>query len=34
MLTIDSGDRVTIDTRTGAPEVVPQSGFHVPPGPA
>ena len=30
-LTIDSGDRVTIDTLTGAPEVVPKSGFYVPP---
>jgi acetamidase/formamidase len=31
VLTIDSGDQVTIDTLTGAPEVVPTSGFHVPP---
>ena len=30
-LTIDSGDRVTIDTLTGAPEVVPKAGFYVPP---
>jgi acetamidase/formamidase len=30
-LTIDSGDRVTIDTLTGVPEVVPKSGFYVPP---
>ena len=32
VLTIDSGDRVTIDRLTGAPAVVPKSGFH--PGPA
>jgi len=31
VLAIDSGDRVTVDTLTGAPEVVPTSGFHVPP---
>lgn len=31
LLTIDSGDRVTIDTLTGAPEFVPKSGFYVPP---
>jgi len=30
-LMIDSGDRVTIDTLTGAPEVVPKAGFYVPP---
>ena len=30
-LTIESGDRVTIDSVSGAPEVVPKSGFHVPP---
>ena len=30
-LTVDSGDRVTIDTLTGVPEVVPKSGFYVPP---
>ena len=30
-LTIDSGDRVTIDTLTGAPEVVPKAAFYVPP---
>jgi acetamidase/formamidase len=30
-LMIDSGDRVTIDTLTGVPEVVPKSGFYVPP---
>jgi acetamidase/formamidase len=30
-LTIDSGDRVTIDTLTGAPEFVPKAGFYVPP---
>jgi hypothetical protein len=27
----DSGDRVTIDTLSGAPQFVPKSGFHVPP---
>ncbi len=31
LLTIDSGDRVTIDTLSGAPEFIPKSGFHVPP---
>ena len=31
VLTVDSGDEVTVDTLTGAPEVVPASGFHVPP---
>src|SRR5262245_27161495 len=31
VLTIDSGDRVTIDTLTASPEYVPASGFHVPP---
>jgi acetamidase/formamidase len=30
-LTIESGDRVTIDSVSGAPEVLPKSGFHVPP---
>jgi acetamidase/formamidase len=31
VLTIDSGDQITIDTLSGAPEFVPKSGFHVPP---
>jgi len=31
VLTIDSGDQITIDTLSGAPEFVPLSGFHVPP---
>jgi acetamidase/formamidase len=31
LLTIESGDRVTIDTLSGAPEFIPKSGFHVPP---
>jgi acetamidase/formamidase len=31
VLRINSGDRVTIDTLSGAPEFVPKSGFHVPP---
>jgi acetamidase/formamidase len=31
VLTIESGDRVTIDTLSGAPDFVPKSGFHVPP---
>ncbi len=31
VLTIDSGDRVTIDTVSGAPEVMPASGFKIPP---
>jgi acetamidase/formamidase len=31
VLTIDSGDRVTVDTVSGAPEFIPKSGFHVPP---
>ena len=31
VLTIDSGDQVTIDTLSGAPEFVPKSGFQVPP---
>jgi acetamidase/formamidase len=31
VLTIDSGDRVTVDTLSGAPAVIPTSGFHVPP---
>src|SRR5262249_9286751 len=30
LLTIESGDRVTIDTLSGAPELIPKSGFHVP----
>ena len=30
-LTVQSGDTVTIDTVTGAPEVLPPAGFHVPP---
>jgi acetamidase/formamidase len=31
VLTIKSGDRVTIDTVSGAPGFYPKSGFHVPP---
>jgi acetamidase/formamidase len=31
VLTIESGDTVTIDTVTGPPAHVPKSGFHVPP---
>jgi acetamidase/formamidase len=31
VLVIDSGDRVTVDTLTGAPDFIPKSGFHVPP---
>jgi acetamidase/formamidase len=31
VLTIDSGDRVTVDTLSGAPTAVPTSGFYVPP---
>ena len=31
VLTIKSGDRVTIDTVSGAPAFYPKSGFHVPP---
>jgi acetamidase/formamidase len=31
VLTIDSGDRVTVDTLTGSPDYIPKSGFHVPP---
>jgi acetamidase/formamidase len=31
VLTVDSGDRVTVDTLTGAPAVIPRSGFYVPP---
>jgi acetamidase/formamidase len=31
VLTIESGDRVTIDTLSGAPDFVPKSGFYVPP---
>jgi acetamidase/formamidase len=31
VLTIDSGDHVTVDSLSGAPEVIPTSGFHVPP---
>jgi acetamidase/formamidase len=30
-LTVASGDSVTIETVTGAPEVLPPPGFHVPP---
>jgi len=31
VLSIESGDQVTIDCVSGAPAVVPKSGFHVPP---
>ncbi len=31
VLTVASGDRVTIDTVTGSPQVLPPPGFHVPP---
>jgi acetamidase/formamidase len=31
VLAIASGDRVTIDSVSGAPEVLPPDGFHVPP---
>jgi acetamidase/formamidase len=31
VLTVDSGDMVTVDTVSGAPGVIPASGFHVPP---
>jgi acetamidase/formamidase len=31
VLTIQPGDRVTVHSVTGAPEVLPDSGFHVPP---
>jgi acetamidase/formamidase len=31
VLTIGSGDRVTVETVSGAPEVMPQSGFRIPP---
>ena len=31
VLTVESGDQITIDTVSGAPAVVPKSGFHVPP---
>ena len=31
VLHIDSGDRVTIDTVSGGPDVLPPAGFHVPP---
>jgi acetamidase/formamidase len=31
VLTIDSGDSVTVDTLTGSPDYIPKSGFHVPP---
>jgi acetamidase/formamidase len=31
VLTIDSGDRVTVETVSGAPEVMPKSGFKIPP---
>jgi acetamidase/formamidase len=31
VLTIKSGDRVTIDTVSGGPAQIPKSGFHVPP---
>jgi hypothetical protein len=31
VLSIESGDQVTIDCASGAPAVVPKSGYHVPP---
>ena len=31
VLTVESGDQVTIDCVSGVPAVVPKSGFHVPP---
>jgi acetamidase/formamidase len=31
VLRVDSGDRVTIDTVSGGPDVLPPAGFHVPP---
>lgn len=31
LLTIDSGDRITIDTLSGGPANLPGEGFHVPP---
>ena len=31
VLTVGSGDRVTVDTLTGAPAYIPKSGFYVPP---
>jgi acetamidase/formamidase len=31
VLTIESGDRVTIDCVSGGPDVIPKTGFHVPP---
>jgi acetamidase/formamidase len=31
VLTIDSGDRITVDTLTGSPDYIPKSGFNVPP---
>ncbi len=31
VLTVKSGDTVTIDTLTGAPEMVPPKPFHTPP---
>jgi acetamidase/formamidase len=31
VLTVDSGDEVTVDTLSGVPEAVPASGFHIPP---
>lgn len=31
VLTIASGDRVTVETVSGAPEVMPKSGFKIPP---
>jgi acetamidase/formamidase len=31
VLTVESGDRVTVDTLSGAPEFIPKSGFYVPP---
>lgn len=31
VLTVKSGDRVTIDTLTGAPDMVPPAPFHTPP---
>lgn len=30
-LTIESGDRVTIETVSGGPEVMPEGNFHIPP---
>jgi acetamidase/formamidase len=31
VLQVESGDRVTIDTVSGGPDVLPPAGFHVPP---